>query len=41
MGLPYVWRGYPFKAPHIEMEADDDNARKAQKVAARIAQSSD
>eukprot|EP00913_Durusdinium_trenchii_P029745 g27876.t1 len=29
MGLPYVWRGYPFKAPHIEMEADDDNARKA------------
>lgn len=23
MGLPYVWRGYPFKAPKIKAEADD------------------
>ncbi|CAL1136250.1 unnamed protein product [Cladocopium goreaui] len=29
MGLPYVWRGYPFKDPKIEVEADDDYGRKA------------
>eukprot|EP00438_Fugacium_kawagutii_P022779 Skav228484 [mRNA] locus=scaffold1092:159060:159893:- [translate_table: standard] len=29
MGLPYVWRGYPFKAPKIQAEADDAAARKA------------
>ena len=29
MGLPYVWRGYPFKAPKIETEADDEQGRKA------------
>jgi len=29
MGLPYVWRGYPFKAPKIKAEADDAAARKA------------
>eukprot|EP00438_Fugacium_kawagutii_P008427 Skav234473 [mRNA] locus=scaffold1647:287289:297311:+ [translate_table: standard] len=38
MGLPYVWRGYPFKAPIIEAEADDAAARKAPiAVAARFA----
>jgi len=26
MGLPYVWRGYPFKAPKIKAEADDGPA---------------
>lgn len=29
MGLPYVWRGYPFKDPKIELEAEDDYGRKA------------
>jgi len=32
MGLPYVWRGYPFKDPKIEVEADDDYGRKALKM---------
>lgn len=29
MGLPYVWRGYPFKAPAIQVEADDYQSRQA------------